>query len=328
MCRAKPGNRCSTCSTASLRSAQQRHATAAAAYEQQQCDGVFDVAPAKERKARERVTAAEERLVKATLNHDATRPGLKELRAQLEKTKGSRSAAARDETKRLERRLNTATRLRQERKQLSAKYPSGPPATPQASRTRAALGSAYDDLATARARLELHDTPPESATRAVTAAEQRAFQADVQHRFAQAKGSPDPAHLSADEVKAFRSAPGPMKRQLATLSHLRAAAQGEHHSPSLRAEAERSGERVRRNVGLSPGGVPARDPEEFTTATSTADPGSTGAPPRGTPPKKPWLKMPKRSRKGNKDGLSGKVADLLDDQLDVQAGRQQGKFAN
>lgn len=321
MCRPKPGNRCSPCSTTTLRSAQRRHAAAVTAYDQLQQAGAFDTAPSKERKARDRVAKTEERLVKATLNYDATRPGLKQLRDQIEAGKAtSRGRSGPGEVDALERRMAAATRLRQERRDLTAQRPADPPSTTQASKTRAQLGSAYDDLAMARARLELHDTPPESAINAVSEAEQRAFQADVRHRFAQAKGEPDPAHLSADEVKTFRRASDQGRRRLATLSHLRAAAAQDHHGLSLRAETERTSDRIRAEVGLSP--TQARDTSDGDPLQRTPQTRTEARPPER---KKSWLKRPPRSRRRDKDGIPGKAADFLDEQLDAQPGRQQGK---
>lgn len=309
MCKALPGNRCSPCATKALSSAKRRVRDARAAYAAADKAGVFEQAPAKQNRAARRVTAAETHLLRTTMNHDATRQGQEALRATIADESSSKKVRAHAQS-----RLDAAVNLRAIRSDFVQRMPSAPPVSTQARKERVRLAKAYDELA-------FQESRPDSDDQAQAKARRDVFQADARTRFTQAGGRPDPDHCLPDEAAAFRDSEPGTKQRIAALTHMRAAAQ--QHGDAYAAEVDRAASKTRAAAGISgveSPALPHRDPAGHGHGDAAGAPAATG--PHPDKAGKSWLKAGGRGSR-RREPLSEKLGDALNEQLDVQAGRQQ-----
>lgn len=317
MCRPKPGNRCSGCATKALTAAKNRLDKATSLFQETDAAGGFDMAPAKRRRAEQRVADSQLNMLHATLDYDASPAGMGELRKSLQALDDTdpKTKKAHD---RLTRRLEGAQALRDDRARLVAAMPTAKAATPQASAARSRLGRAYAALSLATARSRAATGPNSDAEQAVVKARREAFSADVAYRFAQSEGTPDPAHLSATEVQAMRRATPDSQRAVSAMSHMRAAVAAGHHQDAPTGELEVLERRVHNDLGLNEPAPAERDDPARTTRE-----GNPQGRARATSKGKQGV-FQSGSRGSRRSGrILDKVENAIGDELDAQPGRQQ-----
>lgn len=223
MCRRKPLPRCYGHAATAHQSAWRRFAAADQSYRaMKNADLGSAPPPSVLKRAKERLQVAADNAERATLDFDSTPRRQEELKEALAGKLSDKDREA------LERRMVRGAALREARRRQAAALP--PPPEPQAAASPK-VGGAYSTLVGCReqmayvdARLAAADGKERErllAQRSVL--EDDTLAADVDYRLHRDRSAPDTRYLAADENAAARSADPLTQREVAYVSHLRAA---------------------------------------------------------------------------------------------------------